>query len=100
MIGSDSVGIVLDLSKLSGAYVSTELGIKLAQKGVSLAKLASLSETSRADVTNYVYGKHRKIGCKRRRRILAALCDMGIYLSETSVQREREIESHGENSSE
>ena len=97
MIGSDDVGTVLDLSKLSGAYVSTELGIKLAQKGVSLTKLASMSETSRADVTNYVYGKHRKIGCRRRRRIIEVLCDFGIYLSETSVQWEREIESHGEN---
>jgi hypothetical protein len=68
----------LDSSQLGTVYVHTPLGKKLAEKGVSVSKLAELSGTSRADVSHYIHGRRRKVGKQNGQRIFQTLCNLGI----------------------
>jgi hypothetical protein len=59
-------------------YIDTALGKKLARAGISAAMLALTSETSRADISNFIHGRKSRIGRERRKRIFNALCEIGL----------------------
>jgi len=50
----------------------------LADVGITPTRLADLSNTSRADVSNYLRGRFDKIGRQHRRQVEKALYDLGI----------------------